>query len=70
MLCYLYIVDIEFYFVYVTSIYIKTILYRNQKNNRSQINVRENRRDGQEWTIQRHMNDWVHAKIIIPYAYI
>jgi hypothetical protein len=53
----------------------KTILYRNQKNNRSQINVRENRRDGQEWTIQRHMNDWVHktllpSKLILPYAYM
>jgi fructose-bisphosphate aldolase class 1 len=45
------------------------------KMKRNQINVRENRRNGQEWTIQRHMNDWVHktrvlAKLILPYAYI
>ena len=25
-----------------------------------QINVRENRRDNQEWTIQRHWQHWVY----------
>ena len=25
-----------------------------------QINVRENRRDNQEWTIQRHWQRWAH----------
>ena len=25
-----------------------------------QINVRENRRDNQEWTIQRHRQHWAH----------
>jgi len=26
------------------------------------INVRENRRGNQEWTIQRHWQHWVHKK--------
>ena len=36
----------------------KTIQYYIET--RSQINLKENRIDNQEWAIQRHMKDWVH----------
>ena len=31
-----------------------------ERRQTKQINVRENRRGNQEWTIQRHWQHWVH----------
>ena len=36
------------------------ITEKDKESRHMQINVRENRKDSQEWTIQRHWHHWVH----------
>lgn len=36
------------------------ITEKGEQSRNMQINVREKRKDSQEWTIQKHQHHWVH----------
>jgi hypothetical protein len=45
------------------KLYCEFTLSQEQNLKIWKINVRENRRDNPEWTIQRHWQHWVHKKM-------